>query len=53
MKTIKVLFAVLCLSTMFVACEAETINEEVGIEDVDLMGEEEIDELEDYHTGDS
>ena len=44
MKTIKVLFAVLCLSTMFVACEAETINEEVGIEDVEILGSEEADE---------
>lgn len=40
MKTIKVLFAVLCLTTMFVACEAETVNEEVGIEDVDVLGTE-------------
>ena len=32
MKTIKALFAILFLSTMFLSCEAESINDEVGIE---------------------
>ena len=32
MKTIKTLFAILFLSSMFIACEAESLNEEVGIE---------------------
>lgn len=41
MKTIKTLFAILFLSTMFVACDAENINEEeVGIEDIDIYGDE-------------
>ncbi len=50
MKTIKTLFAIVVLSTMFIACEADSVNEEVGIEleDVDTLGtentgEEEID----------
>jgi len=40
MKTIKTLFAVVVLSSVFYACEAETLNEEVGIEDVELLGTE-------------
>ncbi|WP_157766039.1 hypothetical protein [Aquimarina aggregata] len=41
MKTIKTLFAILFLSTMFLACEADNINEEVGIEIEDeLRGED-------------
>ncbi|WP_165583457.1 hypothetical protein [Aquimarina atlantica] len=35
MKTVKTIFAILFLSTMFIACEANTVNDEVGIEDVD------------------
>ncbi|WP_438712400.1 hypothetical protein ACSTS3_08600 [Aquimarina muelleri] len=34
MKTIKTLFVILFLSTMFIACEAESVNEEVGIEEL-------------------
>ncbi len=37
MKTIKTLFAILFLSTFFIACEADSINEEVGIEDVEML----------------
>ena len=43
MKTIKILFAILFLSTMFLACEADTVNEEIGLEiDIndDLRGED-------------
>ena len=40
MKTIKTLFAILFLSTMFIACEAESVNEEAGIEINDTFGEE-------------
>ncbi|WP_164914234.1 hypothetical protein [Aquimarina sediminis] len=43
MKTIKTLFTILFLTTMFIACEADTINDEVGIEIDDQFGEE-IDE---------
>ncbi len=32
MKTVKTLFAILFLSTFFIACEADSVNEEVGIE---------------------
>ncbi len=32
MKTIKTLFAILFLSTMFIACEADAVNDEVGLE---------------------
>ncbi|MBQ0734303.1 hypothetical protein [Aquimarina celericrescens] len=41
MKTIKTLFTVLFLSTFFIACEADSVNEEVGIEFVDESGSEE------------
>lgn len=40
MKTIKTLFAILFLSTMFIACEAESVNEEVGFEINDQIGED-------------
>ncbi|WP_159025590.1 hypothetical protein [Aquimarina sp. Aq78] len=40
MKTIKTLFAILFLTTMFMACEADTANEEIGIEDVNTIGED-------------
>ncbi|MFC5045956.1 hypothetical protein ACFSTE_14145 [Aquimarina hainanensis] len=32
MKTFKTLFVALFISTFFIACEAETINEEVSVE---------------------
>lgn len=40
MKTIKTIFAILFLSTMFIACEANAVNDEVGIEVNDTIGEE-------------
>lgn len=40
MKTIKLLFAILFLSTMFIACEADAVNDEIGIEINDTIGEE-------------
>ncbi len=50
MKTIKTLFSILFLTTMFIACETDSINEEVGIEgniieieDVDVFGNEDDD----------
>ncbi|WP_159090899.1 hypothetical protein [Aquimarina aquimarini] len=45
MKTIKTLFAILFLSTFFIACEADTVNDEVGIEIEDTFGEDEADEV--------
>lgn len=48
MKAIKTIFAVLFVSSMFIACEADSINEEVGIEEIDVEtvagedGEEEV-----------
>ncbi|WP_161635330.1 hypothetical protein [Aquimarina macrocephali] len=44
MKTIKTIFAILFLSTMFIACEADTVNDEVGIEEVDTIGEDDANE---------
>ncbi len=44
MKTIKTLFAIVILSTFFIACEADTVNEEVGIEDIDTLGLEDDEE---------
>ncbi len=35
MKTIKTIFAILFVSSMFIACEADTVNEEVGLEETD------------------
>jgi len=45
MKTIKTIFAILFLSSMFIACEADTANEEVGIEEADteIFGSEDED----------
>ncbi len=43
MKTIKTLFAILFLTTMFIACEAESVNEEVGVEVEDRFGTEDAD----------
>ncbi|WP_438712399.1 hypothetical protein ACSTS3_08595 [Aquimarina muelleri] len=40
MKTIKTIFTILFLTTMFMACEADSVNEEVGIELNDTIGEE-------------
>ncbi len=45
MKTIKTLFAILFLSTMFIACEADAANDEVGIEINDTVGNEEDEEV--------
>lgn len=44
MKTIKTLFAILFLSTMFIACEADAVNDEVGIEVNDTIGEDDANE---------
>ncbi|QKX06293.1 hypothetical protein HN014_15700 [Aquimarina sp. TRL1] len=46
MKTFKTLFVALFISTFFIACEAETINEEVSVELEDekmMTGEDEND----------
>ncbi|WP_167571857.1 hypothetical protein [Aquimarina algiphila] len=40
MKTIKTLFAILFLSTFFIACEADSVNDEVGIEINDEISED-------------
>ncbi len=47
MKAIKTIFAVLFVSSMFIACEADSVNDEVGIDEVDIelnAGEEDDDE---------
>jgi hypothetical protein len=44
MKTIKTLFAILFLSTMFIACDTDTVNDEVGIEVDDQIGSEDDEE---------
>lgn len=41
MKTIKTIFAILILSTMFIACEAEAVNDEIGVELEDQFANEE------------
>ncbi|WP_158447889.1 hypothetical protein [Aquimarina longa] len=41
MKTIKIIFAVLLLSPLFIACEADSVDEQVGIEEqTDIIGGE-------------
>ncbi|AXT59032.1 hypothetical protein D1816_01245 [Aquimarina sp. AD10] len=40
MKTIKTLFAIVILSTFFIACEADATNDEIGIEDLDILSNE-------------
>ncbi len=44
MKTIKTLFTILFLMTLLMACEAESVNDEVGIEINDQIGGEEDDD---------
>ena len=44
MKTIKVLFAVLFVSSMFIACENDNINEELSVEEIEVVGEEDASE---------
>lgn len=42
MRTIKTLFVILCLSTLSMACESDSIDDEVGIEinENDIRGED-------------
>ncbi len=50
MKAIKTIFAVLFVSSMFIACESDSINEEVGIDEIEvetLAGEDESEEVQD------
>ncbi|WP_282081535.1 hypothetical protein [Aquimarina algiphila] len=49
MKTIKTLFAILFLSSFFIACEADSLNDEVGIEDVETLGTEDAGGNEEIH----
>ncbi len=37
MKTIKILFAAVFLSTFFIACEADSVNDEVGLEEMEVL----------------
>ncbi|WP_188112261.1 hypothetical protein [Aquimarina sp. RZ0] len=49
MKAIKTIFAILFVSSMFIACEADTVNEEVGLEEIEEVGTE--DGSEDVNPG--
>lgn len=43
MKTIKILFVTLFISTMFFACETDTVDEQIGLEievNDDIRGED-------------
>ncbi|WP_271764627.1 hypothetical protein [Aquimarina algiphila] len=40
MKTIKTLFAILFLSTFFIACEADSVNDELGVDIEDTIAED-------------
>ena len=45
MKTIKLLIAILLFSPLFIACEADSVdNEDVSLENVDTFGTEEEEE---------
>ena len=45
MKTIKLLITILLFSPLFIACEAESVeNEDVSLENVDVFGKEDEDE---------
>lgn len=49
MKAIKTIFAVLFVSSMFIACESDSINEEVGVNELEiekLAGEDDSEEVE-------
>ncbi|WP_160114342.1 hypothetical protein [Aquimarina sp. AU119] len=41
MKTIKTLLVILFLGTLFVACEADSVNDEIGIDGIETFGSEE------------
>ncbi len=41
MKTIKTIFAILLLTIAFVACEADSVNEEIGIDAEKIYATEE------------
>ncbi|WP_158597774.1 hypothetical protein [Aquimarina sp. AD10] len=41
MKTVKALFVILVLTTIFLGCEADELNDETAIEIEDVMGEDE------------
>ena len=53
MKTIKLLIAILLFSPLFIACEADSVeNEDVSLENVDILGsEDEEEELGDRANG--
>jgi len=40
MKTIKTIFAILFLSSMFIACEAEATEDQLGLEEAELVASE-------------
>ena len=45
MKTIRTIFALLFVSSMFIACETDSVNDEVGIdEEIEIFGGEEEEE---------
>ncbi|MDY8138908.1 hypothetical protein [Aquimarina sp. 2201CG5-10] len=46
MKTIKTIFAILFVSSMFIACETDSVNDEVGFEVEDTIAtEDEVEEV--------
>ena len=51
MKTIKILFATLFLSSMFIACENDTVNEELGIEEIENVQMTEGETIDPEQTG--
>lgn len=44
MKTFKTLFALLVLAVAFVGCESNTVDDEIGIEEIETMGTEDAHE---------
>ncbi len=49
MKTIKIIFAILSVSTMFLACETDSVDDQIGIEVNDEFSTE--DDIQDVQPG--
>lgn len=40
MKAVKTIFAILVLATVFVACESENVNDEIGLDANEILATE-------------
>ncbi|MCK8523539.1 hypothetical protein M0D21_18290 [Aquimarina sp. D1M17] len=40
MRTIKTFFAILFFGALFIGCETDTVDEEIGLENIEVIGED-------------